>query len=81
MFGEEHISSPEVIHNYRRAGPRYFVGLSETTSPRTQSPNPEVADPRLSDRDCLTGIVLVLRSGVPWQMLPRELGCGSGMTC
>jgi transposase len=23
----------------------------------------------------------VLRSGIPWQMLPQELGCGSGMTC
>jgi transposase len=20
-------------------------------------------------------------SGIPWQMLPQELGCGSGMTC
>jgi transposase len=27
------------------------------------------------------GHVFVLRSGIPWQMLPRELGCGSGMTC
>jgi len=26
----------------------------------------------------LTGILYVLRSGVPWQMLPREMGCGSG---
>src|SRR5215831_18817601 len=25
--------------------------------------------------------VPVLRSGIPWQMLPQELGCGSGMTC
>jgi transposase len=23
----------------------------------------------------------VLRSGIPWQMLPRERGCGSGMIC
>src|SRR4029453_12580256 len=34
----------------------------------------------LIDR-CLTGIRFVLRSGIPWQMLPHELGCGSGMTC
>src|SRR4030095_2563562 len=27
------------------------------------------------------GILFVLRTGVPWQLLPRELGCGSGMTC
>jgi transposase len=37
--------------------------------------------PRRSDRACLTGIVFVLRSGIPWRMLPRELDCGSGMTC
>ena len=37
--------------------------------------------PRVSDRACLTGILFVLRSGIPWQMLPQELACGSGMTC
>jgi hypothetical protein len=30
---------------------------------------------------CLAGIIFVLRSGVPWEMLPQKLGCGSGMTC
>lgn len=33
------------------------------------------------DRAALTGIVFVLQSGIPWQMLPQEMGCGSGMTC
>src|SRR6266571_4292004 len=37
--------------------------------------------PCLPDRACLTGILFVLRSGIPWEMLPQELGCGSGMTC
>jgi len=35
----------------------------------------------LPPRDCLTGIVFVLMSGIPWEMLPQEMGCGSGMTC
>ena len=37
--------------------------------------------PRVPDRAVLTGIVFVLKSGIPWVMLPRELGCGSGVTC
>ncbi len=37
--------------------------------------------PRLSDRAALTGILFVLRSGTPWELLPQEMGCGSGMTC
>jgi len=33
------------------------------------------------NRAALTGILFVLRSGIPWEMLPQEMGCGSGMTC
>lgn len=36
---------------------------------------------RLDDRRVLTGILFVLRSGIPWEMLPKEMGCGSGMSC
>jgi transposase len=35
----------------------------------------------LVPRQVLTGILFVLKSGIPWNMLPQELGCGSGMTC
>src|SRR5919205_920230 len=37
--------------------------------------------PPVDDRACLTGILFVLHSGIPWEMLPQEMGCGSGMTC
>jgi transposase len=36
---------------------------------------------RIPDRACLTGILFVLRTGVQWEMLPQEMGCGCGMTC
>jgi transposase len=36
---------------------------------------------RLDERRVLTGILFVLRTGIPWEYLPQEMGCGSGMTC
>ena len=35
----------------------------------------------LDNRRVLTGIVFVLKTGIGWEDLPQELGCGSGMTC
>lgn len=45
------------------------------------SPKPQGGRPRVEDRACLTGIIFVLRTGLPWQMIPAEMGCGSGSTC
>ncbi|MGB5786948.1 MAG: IS5 family transposase [Stenotrophomonas geniculata] len=44
-------------------------------------PSPKGGRPRVSDQHALNGIVYVLRTGVPWEELPQELGYGSGMTC
>lgn len=37
--------------------------------------------PQLGNREALTGILFVLKAGIPWENLPKEMGCGSGMTC
>ena len=37
--------------------------------------------PPLDDRRALAGIIFVLKTGIPWEYLPQEMGCGSGMTC
>jgi transposase len=45
------------------------------------APKPHGGRPRISDRAALSGILFVLRTGIAWEDLPPELGCGSGITC
>ena len=44
-------------------------------------PRPKGGRRSIENRAALTGILFVLRSGLPREMLPAEMGCGSGMTC
>lgn len=46
-----------------------------------EPPKPKGGRPRVPDRACLTGILFVLKTGIPWEDLPVEMGCGSGVTC
>lgn len=45
------------------------------------TPSLQGGRPRLSNELALNGILFVLRTGIPWEDLPQELGFGSGMTC
>ena len=44
-------------------------------------PKPKGGRPPLPDRAVLTGILFVLKTGIPWERLPQEMGCGCGMSC
>lgn len=53
----------------------------EPLLPRERKPGKKGGRPRIGQRQVLTGILFVLRTALPWQLLPLELGCGSGSTC
>ena len=65
------------------AKPILSDGLWEVIGPvlPAERAKPKGGRPRLADRACLTGILYVLRTGIPWEYLPQEMGCGSGMSC
>jgi transposase len=60
--------------------PDELWGIIEPILPKWE-PSPKGGRPRLGDRAALTGILFVLKTGLGWEDLPREMGCGCGMTC
>ena len=40
-----------------------------------EHPPQKTGRPRVSDRAAFTAIVFVLMTGVPWRMVPKEIGC------
>jgi transposase len=46
-----------------------------------EPPKPYGGRPRVDDRAALSGIIFVLKSPIPWEMLPQEMGRGSDVTC
>jgi transposase len=46
-----------------------------------ERPKPQGGRPPVPDRKALTGILFVLKTGIQWEDLPQEMGCGCGMTC
>ena len=55
--------------------------IIEPVLPRTVRRFKHPGRKRVPDRACLTGILFVLLTGIQWEMLPQEMGCGCGMTC
>lgn len=51
--------------------------LPKPKARRFRFPGRKPMDPRKA----LTGILFVLRTGIPWELLPQEMGCGTGMSC
>ena len=54
--------------------PDELWALVEPILPK-HTPSPKGGQPRVADRVCLTGILFVLKTGIPWEFFPQEMGC------
>ena len=61
--------------------PDELWAIVEPVLPPLPPPSPKGGRPPITHRQALTGILFVLKTGLPWEDLPAEMGCGSGMSC
>ena len=61
--------------------PDELWGVVQPLLPRHRARPGKRGRPPVDDRASLAGIIFVPQSGTPREVLPREMGCGSGMTC
>jgi transposase len=74
------IASREITTMAKPLLPDKLWELIEPLLPKW-TPSPKGGQPPVSDRNVLTGILFVLKAGIPWEDLPCEMNCGCGMTC
>jgi transposase len=57
--------------------------LWDTSAPLLPSepPKPAGGPSRGPHRAAVSGMLFVLKSSIPWDMLPQAMGCGRGVTC
>lgn len=65
----------------KRTGPGRTLGSHRAAPAAPSRTAGQARAAPVPDREALSGILFVLRSGLPWEMPPKEMGCGSGMTC
>lgn len=61
--------------------PDELWAIIEPLLPPVPAPSAKGGRPPIPHRAALTGILFVLKTGLPWEDLPAEMGCGSGMSC
>jgi transposase len=61
--------------------PDELWAIIEPLLPPPPTPGPKGGRPPVGNRQALTGILFILKTGIPYEDLPCEMGCGSGMTC